>query len=224
MERDSSRAAGERDALYEVAYEEAVRALSDQRAVIDSLRTRAGLLLSAAAITTSFLGAQALGTGQSSAFSWLALAAFVGLAVISLAILWPRRWEFATDQRDLIRSYIDAEVSAPIELLHRELSLHMDDSYLESWEGFGQLAALFQLASGLLVIEVTLWGHRHRIDRLDWSFMAKTPLSTASRPRPEPERPSPMRADPGFSLRFLLPKRLRKRWASDLSPYLNRHG
>jgi hypothetical protein len=70
----------------------------------------------------------------------LALVAFVGLAVISLAILWPRRWEFATDQRDLIRSYIDAEVSAPIELLHRELSLHMDDSYLESWEGFGQLA------------------------------------------------------------------------------------
>lgn len=157
MQGDSSRAAGDRDALYEVAYEEAVRALSDQRAVIDSLRTRAGLLLSAAAVTTSFLGAQALGTGKSSAFSWLALAAFVGLAMISLAILWPRRWEFATDQRDLIRSYIDAEASAPIELLHRELSLHMDDSYLESWEGFGQLAALFQLASGLLVIEVILW-------------------------------------------------------------------
>ena len=140
-----------------MAYEEAVRALSEQRVAIDSLRTRAGLLLSAAAIATSFFGAQALGRGEPSAFSWLALSAFVGLAMISLAILWPRRWEFATNQEDLIRSYIDAEAPVPTGLLHRELALHMHDSYLESWEGFGQLAALFQAASGLAIIEVILW-------------------------------------------------------------------
>jgi len=39
---------------YRIAYEEAVRALSQQHEMIDSLRTRAGLLLPAAAITTSF--------------------------------------------------------------------------------------------------------------------------------------------------------------------------
>jgi hypothetical protein len=50
--------------LYKVAYDEAVRALSEQRDAIDSFRTRAGLLLSAAAITTSFLGAQALEGGS----------------------------------------------------------------------------------------------------------------------------------------------------------------
>jgi hypothetical protein len=49
---------------YRIAYEEAVRALSQQHEMIDSLRTRAGLLLPAAAITTSFLGAQALDTGS----------------------------------------------------------------------------------------------------------------------------------------------------------------
>ncbi|HEY5708086.1 MAG TPA: hypothetical protein VIS51_01685 [Solirubrobacterales bacterium] len=157
MEGISSRERADQDALYKVAYDEAMRALSEQRVAIDSLRTRAGLLFSASAITTSFLGAQALGRGESDIFSWLALATFVGVAVASLVILWPRKWEFATNQRNLIRSYIDAEVPAPIELLHRELSLHMNDSYLESWEGSGQLAALFQLASGLLVIEVILW-------------------------------------------------------------------
>jgi hypothetical protein len=48
--------------------------------------------------------------------------------------------------------------------------------------------------------------------------MAKIVPSTAvqRQPRLQPERPSPMRADPGFSLRFLLPKRLRKRWGPNL--------
>lgn len=52
----------DKDSLYKVAYDEAVRALSEQQGAIESFRTRAGLLLSAAAITTSFLGAQALDT------------------------------------------------------------------------------------------------------------------------------------------------------------------
>jgi hypothetical protein len=79
---------------YRIAYDEAVRALSQQQSMIDSLRTRAGLLLSAAAITTSFLGAQALNDGGPSVATWLALAGFVGLSVASLAILWPHSLEF----------------------------------------------------------------------------------------------------------------------------------
>jgi len=74
------------DALYKVAYDEAVRALSEQQAAIESVRTRAGLLLSAAAVTTSFLGAQALQSGSSTFFSWLALLAFVAVAATSLAV------------------------------------------------------------------------------------------------------------------------------------------
>jgi hypothetical protein len=41
------------DQLYKVAYDEAVRALSEQQATIESVRTRTGLLLSDAAVTTS---------------------------------------------------------------------------------------------------------------------------------------------------------------------------
>lgn len=52
------------DRLYEIAYAEAIRALVEQQAAVESLRNRAGLLLSAAAITTSFLDARALGPGQ----------------------------------------------------------------------------------------------------------------------------------------------------------------
>ena len=93
----------DKDLLYKVAYDEAVRALSEQQGVIDSFRTRAGLLLSAAAITTSFLGAQALNGGDSSLAAWLALIGFAGVAAISLAILWPRQWEFTANPRNELR-------------------------------------------------------------------------------------------------------------------------
>jgi hypothetical protein len=147
----------DKDILYKVAYDEAVRALSEQQEAIDSFRTRAGLLLSAAAITTSFLGAQALNGGDSNITGWLAMTGFVGVAVASLAILWPREWEFTANPRDVIQTYIEAEEPAPIEELHRDLSLHMHDSYLQNRGGLEQLAVFFQFASGLLTIEVVLW-------------------------------------------------------------------
>ena len=147
----------DKDILYRVAYDEAVRALSEQQVMIDSFRTRTGLLLSTAAITTSFLGAQALKVGDLTPPVWLAMAGFAGVALASLAILWPRRWEFATGPSKVINVYIEAEEPAPIESVHRDLSIHMFSSYNENQAGLGQLALFFQIASGLLTAEVILW-------------------------------------------------------------------
>jgi hypothetical protein len=145
------------DQLYKVAYDEAVRALSEQQAVVDSFRNRAGLLLSAAAVTTSFLGAQSLQGGNSSVATWLALTGFVGVAMCSLAILWPRRWEGAADPQDVVRTYIESAEPALIEELHRELSFHMRGSYLENRKGLRKLVVFLQIASLLLASEVVLW-------------------------------------------------------------------
>lgn len=146
-----------KDLLYKVAYDEAIRALTEQRGVIDSFRTRAGLLFSATAITTSFLGAQALQGGSSSLASWLALVCFAAVATTSLAILWPRKWEATVNPREVIDTYIELSEVAPIDELHRDLSLHMHDSYLKNDEGLAQLTLFLQLASSLLTLEVMLW-------------------------------------------------------------------
>lgn len=143
--------------LYKVAYDEAVRALSEQQAAIESLRSRAGLLFSAAAVTTSFLGAQALNGGKSTLASWLALLCFVAAAAASLAVLWPRRWEVRTNPRELITTYVESTEPAPVEELYRDLSLHMYNSYTENHGGLDQLVGLLQAASGLLALEVVLW-------------------------------------------------------------------
>lgn len=104
----SAVASADKDILYRIAYGEAIRALSEQQAVIDSFRTRAGLLLSSTALTTSFLGGRSF-EGGLVATSWLALIAFVGVAALSLAILWPRSWEFTANPHEVIEAYIDVD-------------------------------------------------------------------------------------------------------------------
>ena len=68
-----------------------------------------------------------------------------------------RRWEFTANPRDVIQTYIEADEPAPLDELHRDLSLHMHNSYIENREGQEQLSVLFQVASGLLTVEVILW-------------------------------------------------------------------
>jgi hypothetical protein len=147
----------DKDILYRLAYDEAVRALSEQRAEIDSFRSRAGLLLSSTAITTSFLGARSFDGDGLAVTSWLALLAFVGAAAILLAILWPHPWELNSSPREVIEPYIRREEPVSPDELHRELSLHMHNSYVENRAGVEHLAVLLQAASGLLVVEVLFW-------------------------------------------------------------------
>jgi hypothetical protein len=143
--------------IYKVAYDEAVRALAEQQTVIESFRTRAGLLLSVAAVTTSFLGAQAFEVGHASLFSWLALLTFAAGSAASLAILWPRPWEFTASPRGVIESSVDSVESIRVDELYRALSLDMYGSYLENQLGLKQFAVFFQSAACLLTIEVALW-------------------------------------------------------------------
>ncbi|HVD41620.1 MAG TPA: hypothetical protein VNC16_11555 [Solirubrobacterales bacterium] len=150
-------AVADKDILYRVAYDEAVRALVEQQAEIESFRTRAGLLFSSTAITTSFLGAQSFGLGDMSLASWMALIAFMGVAIASLAVLWPHSWEFSVNPRDALGPYLRGEEPVPVHRLHRELSLHMHSSYIENRAGIFQLAVLLQTASALLTLEVIFW-------------------------------------------------------------------
>ena len=146
-----------KELLYKVAYDEAVRALSEQREMIDGLRSRAGLLFSAAAVTTSFLGAQALQSGGPGRFYWLALTGFVGVAMAMLAILWPQRWEFTANPHEVIGFYIESTSPAPLEDLHRELVIQMEAGHLQNSAGLAKLVVYFQIANVLLAVEVMLW-------------------------------------------------------------------
>ena len=143
--------------LYKVAYDETVRALSEQRAIIESFRTRAGLLFSAAAVTASLFGPRTLPSQGWDPAIWFAMLCFVGAAAAALGIFWPREWESVVDPRHVIEIYIEAVEVASVEELHRDLSIYMHDDYMENEEGLEQFGALLQIASGLLTLEVIFW-------------------------------------------------------------------
>jgi hypothetical protein len=142
---------------YALAFSEGVRALSEQQAVIDSFRTRSGLLLSGAALATSFLGQAALERGTTF-FTWLAIGLFVLLGAAVIAILWPRNdWEYAIRPEPLIANYVEHPEPLNISEIHRDLALHMDNSYLRNRGQLLRLVWLFRYASILLIVEVVAW-------------------------------------------------------------------
>ena len=156
MDVETSQAGPDRSAPYKVVYDEAVRALAEQQATIDGVRGRAGYLLSAATITTSVLGAQAL-PRSSGPLAWIALAGFVGVTVMSLAVLRPRRSEISATPEDLIWNYIETDDPAPVHRLHRDLSVRIQTSYVQNLCELTSLTTLFQVASWLLIGEVVVW-------------------------------------------------------------------
>ncbi|HEX2161648.1 MAG TPA: hypothetical protein VHF88_07490 [Thermoleophilaceae bacterium] len=142
---------------YELAYDEAVLAVSSQQAAIDSFRGRAGLLLSGAAIATSFLGGQALRTGNPGVWSWISIAVFALLGLATLAILWPRNWKFEADPADIVATYIEAEEPLPVVDIQRDLALHRASVLEENGKQFRRLVWSFRAAGILLVVEIVTW-------------------------------------------------------------------
>ena len=89
--------------------------------------------------------------------SWAALGAFLAVAALSLATLWPRLWESSADSEQVLKRLIEAEEPASVVELRRAMMLQMQRSYARNWGDVGQLATLFQIASGMLICELTLW-------------------------------------------------------------------
>ncbi|MEA2492954.1 MAG: hypothetical protein QOJ29_865 [Thermoleophilaceae bacterium] len=158
MAYNDAMASNELEGAYRLAFDEAVRALQEQGKVLDGLRTRSGIVLSAAAIVTSFLGGQALTAHSPSIWTWLAIGAFVGLALGLLVILWPRQdWAFEAVPRQIIGTYIEASDPLPLPQIHRDLAIHMEDSYVENEGRMKPLFRSFRVSSLLLMAEISAW-------------------------------------------------------------------
>jgi hypothetical protein len=87
---------------YALAYDEAKRALDEQERVVAELRSRAGTLIAAAAIT-SFLGGRILSSHHLHPLAWAAIGCFAFVGITLLALLWPwRDWRFTVNAQSFI--------------------------------------------------------------------------------------------------------------------------
>jgi hypothetical protein len=140
-----------------------VRAIGDQSAVLEGLRSRAGTLFAAAALVTSFLGGQALRADTHlvvSSYAGLAVACFVLAAILTLTILWPFRLAFSLSASEFLailddRAAEDEPVTA--DEAYRELALRLESNYDLNSRTIQGLFWCFRLAIVCLVAEISAW-------------------------------------------------------------------
>jgi hypothetical protein len=117
------------DSVYQLAYDEAKRALTNQSSALDALRGRAGTLLAVASLATAFLGG--LVFQDSTPKGWaprVGILAFIGIVLLSLLLLLPLPgWKFTVSALAIVRDFIEAEPPANIAEIHRELALRFDE-------------------------------------------------------------------------------------------------
>jgi hypothetical protein len=142
-------------------FEESRRALDQQEKVLDNLRARAGLLLTAAAIASSFLGATALADGKFCVWSWLAIGSLLALGWFAIkGVLWPRQdaWTFTHSVADLLKHYVDAaEREWDIDGMHAAMAERNEKLWDENEKQLEPMFTAFRYAAVALLFEVVFW-------------------------------------------------------------------
>lgn len=93
--QDDPTAPADRADLIAFAYSESVRSLSQQANVLDNIRTRAGLVITAANVVTALLAAPAIQSSGLTLGGVLAFIAFAVVGALSVLILVPQKgWNF----------------------------------------------------------------------------------------------------------------------------------
>lgn len=146
------------EVLEKLAYDEALRGIELQRQGLESLQSRAGTLLGAAAIVTSFFGGQALqGKGAVGTWGWVAVGAFIALAATTTVVLFPLTFHFLLDPEELVKNYVDEKPQPSANTMLRDLALHHVDSHGKNLRTMKWLHRSFRAGAVLLGVEVLAW-------------------------------------------------------------------
>jgi hypothetical protein len=138
-------------------YQEAVRGLTHQQGVLESLNSRAGNLIFAAAFVTSLLGARALADGLG-VVDWAAVALLFAVGAAVAFMLWPYyNLTFRFDPQDLLDEFIDSNSPASMSAMHRALALRIKRDMASNWRVIQRIRIALQIGLICLLLEVAAW-------------------------------------------------------------------
>ncbi len=149
----------ESDPRGELVYAEAIRALDQQVASLADIRDRAGILLSAASIATSFFAALVIRKGEGlMVLAGFAIAAFLFVVAVCVTLLAPRgHWAFRFEVSALVKNCLEAKPPPSLARMHHDLSKQMDESANENEAKLNRMLKWFRWAGVGLGIEVAFW-------------------------------------------------------------------
>jgi hypothetical protein len=149
-----------------VAFSQAVRALDGQSTALESLRTRAATILSAAALVTAFLGGLALAgptlqdgkvqRAELTAWSWLGVSSFLAVLLLSLVMLFPYKVRLSVSATRVLEGAAAAP-DATVTEIQRDLARYLDANRTHNTKLLTRLFVCFGLASIMLLVEAIAW-------------------------------------------------------------------
>jgi hypothetical protein len=145
-------------------YQEAVRGLTHQQGVVESLNARAGNLVFAAAFATSLLGTRALSDGVG-IWDWAATALLFAVGALVAFMLWPfYNYTFRFEPSDLLRRYVDGGGDgdgdgdgASLSAMHRSLALRIERDMANNWRVIQRIRIALQVGLVCLLLEIATW-------------------------------------------------------------------
>lgn len=147
-----------RDERYALAWSEALRSIQQQQALLESIRSRTATLISAAAISTSFLGGVAFDDRRVGPPGLVAVVLFAVASGLYVWILLPRPgWKWVNTPQQLMDKYVEAENPCSIDEMHRDLALHLGKNHEENRNKLTWLMAQYSVASIFLAAEIVAW-------------------------------------------------------------------
>jgi hypothetical protein len=147
----------ENDPRVAFVYQEAVRGLQHQQYVVESLNTRGGNLIFAAAFATTLLGSKALADGVG-AWEWLAIALLFVVGALLAFILWPYYgFTFRFDPEELLTRYVDSEPPLALTAIQRTLALRIKTDMASNWRIIQRIRVALQWALIALLLEILAW-------------------------------------------------------------------
>ena len=123
--------------------------------MLEELRSRTGILLAAASLSASFLGARALEENGLALLTVLALAALVTTLVVGTLVLVPREeFVFSLSGTVLYDDLADVDDQAE---QHRYTAYWLDEFWERNEPPVKRLNFRFQIAAGALVAQILFW-------------------------------------------------------------------
>jgi len=150
----STKAQSDDDPRIAFIYQEAVRGLTHQQAVVESMNARAGNLVFTTAFATSLLGAVALSNGLGF-WDWVAMALLFLIGSLVVFLLWPyHNYVFRFDPQELLDLYVDGKKRMTMSAIHRVLAVRIKDDMANNWRIIQRLRVVLQVSLVLLLLEI----------------------------------------------------------------------
>lgn len=149
--------------FYTLAVKEAMRSVGAQQATLESVRSRAGVLLSAAVISTSFFGAQTINARLTGIGPVAASILFVAVGVCATAVLWPRRsLLFSSTLLDVVQAgdtgtRYDGAPEGDVYWAVRHFAEEVREHVLRTSVRLDRLFLLLSLGWVLFLCEILVW-------------------------------------------------------------------